>query len=157
MRDDLRKGGAAGFLAATATAGALVAIGMRTGDAARPFNAIAAHLVGGLRADVVGFVPGVTIAGIALHFVLTTALGVLVAAIVGRRLAPGWLTAMAAALLAGLVSVGIARRGGYSLAQLLSVGDLLLFYTTLAVSLAIGIRFSLFGIAKDRGRQMEPM
>lgn len=156
-REELKSGASAGFLAATASSGALVALGMRTGSAARPFNVIAAHLLGGLRADVWGFVPQVTIPGIVLHLLLTTLLGIVVHAIVRRDLAPAWLAATAAAVLCGLVSIGIARRGGSSLAQLFPLGDLLLFYITLAVTLAIGMRFAFFGAARDSGRHMEPM
>jgi hypothetical protein len=69
---------------------------------------------------------------------------------------PTWLAATITATLAALVSVGIARRGGSSLARLLAVGDLLVFYVILAASLALGIRFAFSDRATDR-RRHEPM
>jgi hypothetical protein len=156
-RDDLRAGIPAGFLAATATAGALIAIGSRSSTAAKPFNVIASHLLGASRADVSGFVAGITIPGIALHIVLTTILGILVVVIVRRRLAPLWLTAISAALLCALVSAGIARRGGTSLAQILTLGDLLIFYLVLGASLALGIRFAFAPRKQDSERHSESM
>lgn len=140
--DDVRAGAPAGFLAATATAGTLIAIGARTGSVARPFNVIAGHLLGSSRADVSGFVAGVTIVGVAVHLLLTSLLGIVVGATVRRQLAPLWLTASAAALLSALVSIGVARRGGTSLALVLPIGDLLVFYVTLAAALIVGIRFA---------------
>jgi hypothetical protein len=156
IRDDLRAGVPAGFLAAAATAGALIAIGSRATTAARPFNVIAGHLLGG-RADAYGFLPSVTIPGIVLHIALTTLAGVAVAAIVQRRLASPWTAAGATSLLAALVSVGIAQRGGRSLAGTLTLGDLLLLYVTMTASLALGIRFAFFTAPENRVNHVEPM
>jgi hypothetical protein len=156
IRNGLRAGVTAGFLAATATAGTLIAVGRRTSTAARPFNVIASHLLGASRADAWGFVAGVTIAGIAVHVVLTSLLGVIVGEIVGRRLAPLWATATAASLMSALVSIGIARRGGNSLAAILPLGDLLVFYVTLALALVVGIRFA-FAPAEENAPHMEGM
>jgi hypothetical protein len=155
--DDLRAGAPPGVLAATATAGALIAIGMRTTTAARPFNTIASHLLGGSRADVWGFVPEVTIVGIVSHLTMTTMLGIVVATVVRRRLAPLWAAALAATLLSALVSIGVARRGGTSLAQLLPLGDLLLFYVTLAASLVVGMRFAFPPAAIDPRSRRDDM
>jgi hypothetical protein len=148
-RHELRSGTAAGFLAAAATTGALIAIGRRTGTGARPFNIIASHALGSRAADAFGFVPLVTLTGVALHLALTTLLGIICLGIVRSRLSPAWLTAAGLSLLCGLVSVGMARRGGMSLAALLSAGDLLLYYLVLAVSLVAGIRFALPTSAVD--------
>jgi hypothetical protein len=52
------------------------------------------------------------------------------------------------ATLSALVSVGVAKRGGSSLARVLPVGDLVLFYMMVAVSLGVGIRLAFF----DRDR-----
>lgn len=156
-REDLRVGVPAGILAAMATSGALIAIGSRTSTAARPFNTIAAHLVGAQRADAFGFVPAVTIIGIALHVLLVMLAGIAVAVVARRRLTPAWLASITLTLIAALVSIGIARRGGSSLARLLAVGDLLLFYVILAASLTLGIRFAFFDTRKDRGSRTESM
>ncbi len=143
-KSDLRVGISAGLLGATATAGALIAIGARAATVARPFNAIAGHVIGVRDSDAFGFVPRITITGIALHVVLITLGGVIVAFFTRRRLAPAWLASTALATLSALISVGIARRGGSSLARVLPLGDVILFYIVVALSLAFGIRLAFF-------------
>jgi hypothetical protein len=143
-RDELRVGASAGLLAATATSGALVAIGSRAATVARPFNAIAGHLIGVQRSDAFGFVPSITIPGVLLHLLLVMLAGITVAVVARRGIAPAWAVSAAIAVLSALVSVGLARRGGASLARILPVGDLVLFYVTLAVTLAVGIRLAFF-------------
>jgi hypothetical protein len=144
ISDDIRVGASGGFLAATATAGTMMAIGIRDSTAARPFNVVASHLLGHARADVWGFVANVTILGIVSHLVITSLLGIVVAMVARRGLAPLWAAALATAVLAALISLGIARRGGTSLASVFQLGDFLVFYLTLGVSLALGIRFAPF-------------
>lgn len=143
-RGDLRVGISAGLLAATATSGALVAIGSRAATIARPFNTIAGHLVGVRGSDAFGFIPTITILGIAIHVLLVTLGGIAVAFIARRRIAPGWAAAAALSTLSALVSIGIARRGGASLARILPLGDLVLFYAIVALSLVLGIRLAFF-------------
>src|SRR3954470_23349599 len=106
LRDDLRAGVPAGLLAATATAGTLIAIGHRTSTIARPFNVIAMHLLGD-RANMLGFVAGVTLLGVVVHFVVTTLAGIVVAMIANRGFAPPWLVVVATSLLMALISVGV--------------------------------------------------
>jgi hypothetical protein len=148
-REEFSSGAAAGILAAASTSGALIALGKRTGTAARPFNVVASHLLGARAADAFGFVPRITLTGIAAHVVATTLLGVVILRIVRRRLAPIWLASAGASLLCCLVSIGIARRGNPSVAQLFPVGDLAVYFVVLALSLAIGIRFALPSAAID--------
>jgi hypothetical protein len=143
-RVDLRVGISAGLLSATATSGALIAIGSRAATVARPFNAIAGHLLGVRRTDAFGFVPAITITGVALHVLLLALGGVVVAVLTRRRILPAWLAAVALATLSALVSVGVAKRGGSSLARVLPVGDLILFYVIVALSLIVGIRLAFF-------------
>ena len=150
-RVDLRVGVSAGLLAATATAGALIAIGHRAATVARPFNVIAGHLLGVQKSDAYGFVPGITVPGIALHVLLTVLAGIAVA-MIARRFAPAWLASLAVAVLCALVSVGIARRGGSSLARILPTGELVVFYLILAITLAVGIRLAFFDRATDQPR-----
>jgi len=151
LRDDLRAGIPAGLLAATATGGALLAVGHRSATAARPFNVIAMHVLGS-RADMLGFVAAVTLTGLLLHFVLTTLVAIITASIANRSLAPRWAAAGAASLLMALISVGIARRGGASLAAILTVGDLVVFYLTMAIALVIGMRIAFFDVADRETR-----
>ena len=140
---------AAGLLAAASTSGALVALGRRAATAARPFNIIASHLLGFRAADAYGFVPRITLTGVALHVVATTLLGVVILRIVRQQRAPIWLASVGVSLLWCLVSIGIARRGSPSVAQLFAVGDLAVYFVVLALSLAIGIRFALPALAID--------
>ena len=142
-RDELRSGAIAGALAAASTSGALIALGKRTGTVARPFNVIASHLLGPGAADSFVFVPRITLIGIAVHLVLTTLLGILILEIVKRRLSSLWVATAGISLLCGLVSIGVARRGAPSLAQLFSLGDLVVYFVVLALSLAVGTRFAL--------------
>ena len=141
-RDELSSGSTAGILAAASTGGALIALGKRTGTAVRPFNIIASHLLGAPAGDAFGFVPRITLTGVALHVVFTTLLGVLILEIVKRRLAPAWLAGAGVSLFCCLVSIGLARRGDPSLAQLFSLGDLTVYFLVLAVSLVVGMRFA---------------
>ena len=143
-RADLRVGTSAGLLAATATAGALIIMGNRSATVARPFNAIAGHLLGVQKSDAFGFVAGVTIPGVAVHVFLTTVAGIVVAVMARRRFAPTWVAAMAVAVLSAFISVGIARRGGSSLARVLPIGDVVLYYVILAAALVLGIRIAFF-------------
>jgi hypothetical protein len=148
-RHELRSGYSAGVVAAAATAGTLVAIGRRTATASQPFNIIASHVVGARAGGAFGFLPAVTIVGVVFHFTFTTLLGIITLALVRRRLAPLWLACAGLSLLCALISIGIARRGGFSLAALFSTGDLLLYYAVLAASLFAGIRFALPPSALD--------
>jgi hypothetical protein len=160
-RDDLRVGVSAGILAATATAGALIAIGNRASTPARPFNMIAGHLTGSESGDVYGFTLADTLTGVAIHIVLCVIAGIAVAFVARRRLAPAWAAALLISTLAALVSVGIARRGGVSLARLLAIGDLLLFYLVLAIALVVGTRLAFFSGTSVSGapttRHIDPM
>lgn len=142
-RDEVISGARAGLLAAASTAGALVALGGRSATAARPFNILASHLLGPAAADVFGFVPWITLVGLAIHVVLSALVGVFIIGIVCRRLAPLWLATTGTVVLCALLSTGIARRGGLSLAELFPLGDVLVYYLILGLSLGIGIRFSL--------------
>jgi hypothetical protein len=96
------------------------------------------------RTDAFGFVPAITITGVALHVLLLALGGVVVAVLTRRRILPAWLAAVALATLSALVSVGVAKRGGSSLARVLPVGDLILFYVIVALSLIVGIRLAFF-------------
>jgi hypothetical protein len=142
-RDELRSGASAGFLAAAATTGTLIVIGARTATAWRPFNLIASHVLGSRAAEAIGFVPSVTIAGIILHLLIVVLLGVIVLGIVRSGVSPLLPTTLAVTVLCCLLSIGMARRGGVSLATLFPLGDLLVYYVALGISLMAGIRFAL--------------
>ena len=131
------------MVAASATTGTLIAVGKRASTVARPFNVVASHLLGPRAADSFGFVPRITLTGVAIHLGLTTALGIVILVLVRTRRSSLWLTSAGASLMCGLVSVGLARRGIPSLAQLFPLGDLLVYYLVLALSLVVGIRFAL--------------
>ncbi len=155
-RDDVRAGLMAGGVAGAAGVGALVAIGMRTGMAARPFNVIAATLLGPAAAGTFGFVPGVTLPGIVIELVVILVMGI-AAVTISRRWAPAWIACISVTVIAALVSIGVARRGGASLAALLSLGDLAVYHLTLGLALAIGIRLALVDADGDRALHSRSM
>jgi len=141
-RNELKHGAAAGLLAGASTTGALIALGMRTNTASKPFNVIASHLLGPLASNATGLVSAITVLGVAVHLLVTAVISLLVLRIVRHRLLPLWLATATTSLLFGLVSVGIARRGGQSLAQLFPMGDVVVYHLILGLSLAAGIRFA---------------
>lgn len=143
-RVDLRIGISSRLLTATASAGALVVMGSRAATMARPFNTIAGHVLGPSRSDALGFVPSITLTGIAVHVLLTTLAALAVTVVARRRIAPAWVAAGALSILSLLLSIGIARRGGASLARVLPLGDLLIFHLIVAISITIGIRLAFF-------------
>ena len=75
----LRAGVVVGLLAACATGGALLGFGIRQGIPSRPFNATARLLLGARADGVWGFVPAVTLTGVALHVTVMVVWGVVYA------------------------------------------------------------------------------
>lgn len=147
-RDWILPGLVSGVLAASSTAGALVAFGIHLGTPARPFNAIGALLLGPGAAQIYGFSAGPTIAGVLLEIAATIACGLLHARLVARR--GGHLALWSIAIAAGaLCTSWILARFGVGLAALLPVGNLVVLAVVLALSLAIGIRFALQALYRE--------
>lgn len=141
-RAQLRSGLVAGAVGAAATAGALLGIGLRLRTPARPFNAIASHLVGPSAIGMWSFHPIVTVVGLALHLILCCACGVVFVYVIDHVDQPRWMVAAEVAFGALIVSLANARLVGTGLAALLSMGDLIVCDVVLAVALALGIRLA---------------
>lgn len=143
----LRLGISSGLVAASATAGALIAFSARQGSGARPFNAAAQLLLGGraLAAEGMGWVAAV---GVLVHLGWGVLLGLLVA-LVAAPLRPAWRPAAAIAL-AGALLVLHPRLAPFALSDgfppLLTPGQRVLLYAVLAAALVLGMR-----LAETRG------
>jgi hypothetical protein len=139
----LRRGLAAGLVAAAAAVGLLVGIGRRAGTALRPLNATAYTLLGTRADGVWGFDTIVTGAGVVVVLVMGALAGVVVA-----RLSPSFRTfrvvvAAAGVALAGyLLHLHVASRLDGGLSALLSVGELRALYVAVASALVLGMRFA---------------
>lgn len=129
-----------GALTASATTGALVAIGHRAGHAALPFAAIGAVL---FPRDAGSGAVGLVFAGFVFHV-----LAMFVWSYVCVRLAErtGSRAFAAVTVTAGnfIASWVVAVTGGRGLASELTLGDRLLFSLVLGVSLVVGMRYAFF-------------
>ncbi len=135
----LSRGAVVGGVAASATTGALVAMGHRAGSAALPFAAIGAVLF--QRTPSSGAV-GLVLTGLVLHVI-----GIVVWSAAFVWIAERGITGHFAA--AALVGIGqflfawlVAESSGHGLASVLSLGDLLVVSLVLALSLVVGIRLA---------------
>lgn len=144
FRDRLRAGVFTGLIAAAATAGVLVAFGMGQRHPFLAFN-IAAHVVFRGQAFLVpGLHPLITPVGILVHLVAVVLWSTLFATVVGHRRTL-IVTAAASVLAVGLFALNTrvlppSLRPGYE--TILSNGQLLFLYLTLAVSLVVGTRLA---------------
>ena len=148
-RDWILPGLVSGVLAASSTAGALIAFGIHLGTPARPFNALGALLLGPGAAQIYGFSAGPTIAGVLLEIAATVASGVLHALLVLRRGGHSVLWSIAIPAGALCTTWVLARVAGVGLAALLPIGNLVVLALVLTLSLAIGIRFALHTLYRE--------
>jgi hypothetical protein len=148
----LRRGLAAGLVAAAAVTGLLLGIGRRAGTAFRPLNATAYSILGTRADGVWGFNSVVTIVGVLVVLALSALAGMVVA-----RLSPPHRTfrvlvaAAGVALVGYLLHLNVAARVDGGLSALLSVGELRALYVTLASALVLGMRFA-FSQGTSAGR-----
>jgi hypothetical protein len=139
----MRRGVAAGLVAAAAVIGLLTGIGRRAGTALRPLNATA-YTVLGTRADGVwDFDLVVTLMGVVVVLAVSATAGMVVA-----RLSPSFRTfrvlvaAAGVALVGYLLHVHVASRVDGGLSALLSIGEVRALYVTAASALVLGMRFA---------------
>jgi hypothetical protein len=140
----LRAGVVVGLLAACATGGALLGFGVRQGIPSRPFNATARLLLGARAEGVWGFVPAVTLTGVALHVTVMLVWGLVYAHVAraqrtGARIALA-IAVAAAALLVDLLVVERALHAGVS--GVLSPVQVVATHVVLAAALAVGMRLA---------------
>jgi hypothetical protein len=148
----LRRGLAAGLVAAAGVTGLLLGIGRRAGTAFRPLNATAYSILGTRADGVWGFNSDVTIVGVLVVLALSALAGIVVA-----RLSPPLRTfrvlvaAAGVALVGYLLHLNVAARVDGGLSALLAVGELRALYVTLASALVLGMRFA-FSQGTSAGR-----
>jgi hypothetical protein len=136
-------GAKAGVVVAAAAAGALLGFGLRQGTPARPFNAVAAFVLGARAEGIWGFDLAVTGAGVLALLLAALAWGVLfavaAAALRGVRLAAAALLS-ASLILAGVAAVtSTGRFGQGAVIGLPQLGVILLVG---AVALVVGMRLA---------------
>ena len=139
----IRRGFAAGLVAAAAVIGLLIGIGRRAGTALRPVNATAFTVLGTRADGVWGFDPIVTIVGVVVVLAVSATAGMVVA-----RLSPSFRTFRVVVAAAGVVLVGyllhvhVASRVDGGLSGLLSVGEVRALYVVASSALVLGMRFA---------------
>ncbi len=136
------RGVIAGSIAASATAGALVSMGRRAGNAALPFAAIG-DLVTGREVGAVDLTTGVVVAGVMLHLVMLTVWGIVFALLVDYWRGHVLRAATLVSVLAFALSWLVARAFGRGLATLLPVGDRIILALLFALALMVGMRLAL--------------
>jgi hypothetical protein len=133
-----------GALAACATGGALVGFGQRLGTPSHPFNAISRLVLGARAEGVWGFVPSVTLTGVALHVTVMLVWGAVYARLARPRRGVARLALAvavgAAALLVDLLLVERVLHAGVS--GVLSPVQVAAVHLVLAVALALGMRLA---------------
>ena len=144
-----RMGMLAGGIAAATTGGALLRIGLRGGDAALPFNAIAGYALGAITSSP-RFHAAVTVVGVVIHLMVLTTAGLAAESLSARwRLGvPLSAVIVSSALLS--LSLATARFAGAGLAAALPVGDLIVIHIAIALGLVGGMGFARF-IQRDPG------
>jgi hypothetical protein len=148
----VRRGLAAGLVAAAAVTGLLLGIGRRAGTAFRPLNATAYSILGTRADGVWGFNSDVTIVGVVVVLALSTLAGIVVAWLSPPLRTVRVLVAAAGVALVGyLLHLNVAARVDGGLSALLSVGELRALYVTLASALVLGMRFA-FSQGTSAGR-----
>ena len=134
---------AAGSVCTAATLGLLLGLGRRSGATWRVINA-AAHSLLGVRADGVwGFEVNVTLMGVAVVLVMSGAAGVVAAWLASsRRTLDRAFAAFGVAFASYLVHLHVVAGKSGGLAGLLTIGELRALYCTVAIALAVGMRYA---------------
>ena len=135
-----------GLVAASATIGALIAIGHRLGSVALPFAATAAAL---LRRTATSSDSQLVVVGLGLHIVLTFMwTAIFIWLVSGRRWRPS-VAAIIVAVLTYSATWLVAWATGRGVASVLPLGDLIVLAIVFAAALAIGIRFAFLPSRED--------
>jgi hypothetical protein len=131
-----------GLIAAAATAGALMGFGIRFGTPLRPFNTIAATVLGAV-AFAAGNAPSVvTVIGVAVHVAACLAWALAYSWVVDRTGGHEWLWGVAMACVAFLVTSIVARVLDVGLGTLLSVPQRVVLAVAFAITLPSGMRLA---------------
>jgi hypothetical protein len=133
----------AGVIAGAATAGALIGFGVRFGTPLRPFNTVAAAVLGQFAFGAASPPAFVTLVGIVLHFAIALAWGVAYVYAVGRSRGYRWQWGLAAGVAMFFLTSLFARALGIGLGTLLPLGDRIVLALVLALALPVGMGFAL--------------
>ena len=132
----------AGGIAASATAGALVAMGRRLGSARLAFGVIGGSF-GGARAGFATVSSGAVVGGIVAHITIVALWGIVFALLVERWNGHTLRAALLVSVIALALSSFVARAFGRGLATLLPLGDRIVLAVVLALALVVGMRLAL--------------
>jgi hypothetical protein len=140
---DAEAGVRAGVVVAAATAGSLLGFGLREGTPARPFNAVAALVLGARAEGVWGFDPAVTGAGVLVLALAAIAWGALFAIVAaplrGVRLAAAAL--LSAALILGALAA-VTSTGRFGHGAVIGLPQLGVTLLVGAAALVVGMRLA---------------
>ena len=141
-RNWIEAGVTTGLIAAAATSGALMGFGLRFGTPLRPFNTIAASVLG-VAAVAASNAPGmVTTIGIAIHVAACIAWSLAYAWIVEFSHGHEWEWGVATSLVAFALTSMLARSFDVGLGTLLSVAQRIALAVVLAIALPMGMRLA---------------
>ena len=144
LHDRVVAGLRAGAVAASGTAGALVGFGGRQGTPARPFNAIAALVLGARAEGIWGVDAAATSIGVLLHVALVLFLGVLFALLAaplrGARLLVSAVLFSALVALAGCRALPASVHA--SVASAVTMPQVVVVYLVLSLCLVYGMRLA---------------
>jgi len=131
-----------GLIAAAATAGALMGFGIRFGTPLRPFNTIAASVLGAI-ALAAGNAPSlITAIGLAVHVVVCVGWALAYAWLVDHTNGREWFWGVVTAFTAFVVTSILARALDIGLGTLLSVPQRIVVAVALAIALPMGMRLA---------------
>jgi hypothetical protein len=133
-----------GVVAAAATAGTLLGFGIRQGTPARPFNAVAAVVLGDRAPGIWGFHSVVTVVGVIVLLAVTLGWGMLFARLAGgmrgwRLVGMALVVAMAALALDVLL---VSRVRGADVSDVFAPAQIVALHIVLGTALGVGMRLA---------------
>lgn len=131
-----------GIIAAAATAGALMGFGIRYATPLRPFNTIAAELLGSRALSASSAPAIVATVGIIIHVAACVAWSLFYSWIVDRSNGHEWEWGVATSILAFVLTSLVARSLDVGLGTLLSLSQRIALALVLAVALPLGMRLA---------------
>jgi hypothetical protein len=145
----IEAGTTTGIIAAAATAGALMGFGIRFGTPLRPFNTIAASVLGATAVAASNAPAMVTTIGVVVHIAVCFAWALAYAWIVDRSNGHEWEWGVATAVLAFTLTSIVAKLLDTGLGTLLSVAQRVALAVVLAIALPLGMRLANSAVRGD--------
>ena len=138
-----------GIIAAAATAGALMGFGIRFGTPLRPFNTIAASVLGATAVLASNAPAMVATIGVAIHVATCIAWALAYAWIVEQSNGHEWEWGVATSVVAFALTSLVARSLDIGLGTLLSVAQRIALAVVLAIALPLGMRLANSATRRD--------